>query len=79
MLGYILSKALSLGLPRKKWYDDLPEGCTYDKDNKVVVVIHRGVRGYFNEKLIKEMDKAGIDYIDDFKKAVDEVFDVEDP
>lgn len=76
MLGWILGKVKD---PQpKKWYEDLPEGCKYDPESGSVIVTHRNVRGYFNEKLVKEMREAGIDYIDDFRKSVDEVLDEED-
>jgi hypothetical protein len=76
MLSFILGKIFA---PReKKWFEDLPEGCTYDPMAGIVTVTHRGVKGYFNKSLVMEMKQSNIDYIEDFKKAVDEVFDVED-
>lgn len=74
MLGYIL------GMFRKpkEIFEELPEGCTYDAGTGTVIVMHRGVKGYFSKELILELRKNGIDYVDDFKKSVDEVYDVPD-
>jgi hypothetical protein len=74
MLGWILGKF------RKPvdLFEELPDGCSYDPSTGTIKIEYRGVKGYFSKDLMLEMRKHGIDYIDDFKKAVDEVMEQPD-
>lgn len=55
--------------------DNLPDFCTYNKEAGVVIIQHRGIKGYFSRDMILQFKKENIDYIKYWVDSVDEFLD----
>lgn len=56
-------------------YANLPINCTYDKQSGVVIITHRGIKGYFSKEMILQFRKSDIDYVKYWIDSVDEFLD----
>ena len=65
----------SLFTKEEDLFSDLPSFCTYNKDAGVVIITHRGIKGYFTKEMIVQFKKSDIDYIKYWTDSVDEFLD----
>jgi hypothetical protein len=72
---FLLSKLKSILTKEEDMFSNLPSYCSYDKNAGVVIITHRGIKGYFTKEMIMEFKKSNIDYIKYWIDSVDEFLD----
>lgn len=60
---------------QESFYSNLPECARYNEDTGIIIVEHRGIKGYFTKDMAMEFKKSNVDFIQYFKESVDEFLD----